>query len=60
MLLAPLSEYYGRNPIYVWSWFILVIFQIPLALAPNIDIPGLGPAQGYLAGVADQAISLLD
>ena len=31
-----------------------------LALAPNIDIPGLGPAQGYLAGVADQAISLLD
>jgi 2-amino-4-hydroxy-6-hydroxymethyldihydropteridine diphosphokinase len=31
-----------------------------LQLAPHIDIPGLGPAQGYLAGVADQAISLLD
>lgn len=36
MLLAPLSEYFGRNPIYIISWFILVIFQIPLALAPNI------------------------
>ena len=36
MLLAPLSEYYGRNPVYLVSWFILVIFQIPLALAPNI------------------------
>ena len=36
VLLAPLSEYYGRNPIYIISWFLLVIFQIPLALAPNI------------------------
>lgn len=36
MLLAPLSEYYGRNPVYIWSWLVLVIFQIPLALAPNI------------------------
>lgn len=36
MLLAPLSEYFGRNPVYQISWFGLVIFQIPLALAPNI------------------------
>jgi len=36
MLLAPLSEYFGRNPVYFCSWFILFIFQIPLALAPNI------------------------
>jgi multidrug resistance protein len=36
MLLAPLSEYFGRSPVYICSWFILVIFQIPLALAPNI------------------------
>jgi len=36
MLLAPLSEYFGRNPVYIISWFVLVIFQIPLALAPNI------------------------
>lgn len=36
MLLAPLSEYYGRNPVYFISWFVLFIFQLPLALAPNI------------------------
>lgn len=36
MLLAPLSEYFGRNPVYFGSWFVLFIFQLPLALAPNI------------------------
>jgi len=35
-VLAPLSEYFGRNPVYIVSWFLLVVFQIPLALAPNI------------------------
>ena len=30
-----------------------------LALAPAIVVPGLGPAQAYLAGVGDQAISQL-
>ncbi|MCJ1420106.1 hypothetical protein MMC32_006463 [Xylographa parallela] len=37
MFFAPLSEYWGRNPIYIWAWFLLVIFQIPLALATNIE-----------------------
>ncbi|KAM0709309.1 hypothetical protein Q7P35_003347 [Cladosporium inversicolor] len=36
MLLAPLSEYFGRNPVYIGSWFVLVMFQIPLALAHNM------------------------
>ena len=36
VLLAPLSEYFGRQPVYVVSWFILFIFQLPVALAPNI------------------------
>ncbi|KAF2765387.1 MFS general substrate transporter [Teratosphaeria nubilosa] len=36
MLLAPLSEYFGRSPVYICSWFILVIFQVPVAVAPNI------------------------
>ncbi|KAJ5223245.1 hypothetical protein N7468_007787 [Penicillium chermesinum] len=36
VLLAPLSEYFGRQPVYVVSWFLLFIFQLPLALAPNI------------------------
>ena len=30
-----------------------------LALAPQIDIPGLGPAAAFVAGVADQAITPL-
>lgn len=49
LMLAPLSEYYGRSPVYFGAWFILVIFQLPLALAPNIGtiivcrfIAGLG------------------
>lgn len=36
LVLAPLSEYYGRSPIYIWTWLVLVIFNIPIALAPNI------------------------
>lgn len=36
LLLAPLSEYFGRSPVYLVSWGIFVIFQIPLAVAPNI------------------------
>lgn len=36
LLLAPLSEYYGRSPVYILGWGMLVIFQIPVALAPNI------------------------
>lgn len=49
VLLAPLSEYYGRQPVYIISWFIVFIFQMPIALAPNIGtvivcrfIAGLG------------------
>jgi multidrug resistance protein len=36
LLLAPLSEHWGRNPVYIWSWLVLVLLQIPAALAPNI------------------------
>ena len=35
LLLAPFSEYFGRSPVYIGSWVILVSFQIPPALAPN-------------------------
>ncbi|KAL3454429.1 major facilitator superfamily domain-containing protein [Aspergillus insuetus] len=36
VLLAPLSEYFGRQPVYLVSWFAMALFQLPLALAPNI------------------------
>ncbi|WWD20497.1 hypothetical protein CI109_104973 [Kwoniella shandongensis] len=36
MFLAPLSEYWGRRPVYLVSWTIFTLFQIPLALAKNL------------------------
>src|SRR4051812_37238461 len=38
MALGPLSEFYGRRPIYVISWTIYVIFIIPQAVAKNIGV----------------------
>ena len=36
MLLAPLSEYFGRNPVYIITIVLFAIIQIPTALATNI------------------------
>ena len=36
VILAPLSEMYGRRPIYIAALFAFVIFVIPCALAKNI------------------------
>lgn len=36
MFLSPLSEFYGRRPIYLVSWSFYVIWIIPQAVAPNI------------------------
>lgn len=36
MFLSPLSEFYGRRPIYLVSWTTYVIFLIPQAVAKNI------------------------
>lgn len=38
MALGPLSEFYGRRPIYVISWTIYVIFIVPQAVAKNIGV----------------------
>lgn len=37
MLLGPLSEFYGRRPIYLVAWSAYVIWIIPQAVAPNIE-----------------------
>ncbi|KAI9794588.1 MAG: hypothetical protein M1816_004475 [Peltula sp. TS41687] len=37
MFLAPLSEFYGRRPIYISSLVLFVIFLIPSAVAKNIQ-----------------------
>jgi multidrug resistance protein len=36
MLLGPLSEFYGRRPIYLVSWTFFFVWNVPQALAPNI------------------------
>lgn len=36
MALAPLSEVYGRSPVYVTTYGLFVLMFIPQALAPNI------------------------
>lgn len=35
MFLAPLSEIYGRQPIFITSIFMFSILQIPTALSPT-------------------------
>ena len=37
MVLAPLSEFYGRRPIYVWSYIFFTIWLIPCAVSQNIQ-----------------------
>ncbi|KAF2637097.1 benomyl/methotrexate resistance protein [Massarina eburnea CBS 473.64] len=40
MVFAPMSEipYIGRNPIYITTLFVFVLFQIPTALASNFGM----------------------
>ncbi|KAL4781126.1 major facilitator superfamily domain-containing protein [Aspergillus varians] len=52
VLLAPLSEYFGRQPVYLVSWFLVCLFQLPLALSPNI---GTMIVCRFLAGFAGSA-----
>jgi len=35
LVWAPLSEVRGRRPVYLLSWTVFTIFQIPCALARN-------------------------
>ncbi|KAA8909982.1 major facilitator superfamily domain-containing protein [Sphaerosporella brunnea] len=38
MILAPLSEFYGRRPIYLVSFTAFTLLLLPCALAPNIAV----------------------
>ena len=37
MLLGPLSEFYGRRPIYIFAYVGFVIWLVPCAVAQNIQ-----------------------
>ncbi|KAF2670380.1 MFS general substrate transporter [Microthyrium microscopicum] len=36
MVLAPLSEFYGRRLVYIVSYIFFIIWLLPCALAPNL------------------------
>lgn len=52
VILAPLSEMYGRRPIYLIAIVIFGIFIIPSALAPNLEAILISRFFGAIAGSA--------
>lgn len=36
LLFSPLSEFYGRRPMYLVAWTLHLLFIIPQAVAPNV------------------------
>lgn len=57
MLLSPLSEFYGRRPIYLVSWTMYIIWIIPQADAKNIPTVIVGRFFDGLSGSAFLAVS---
>ena len=52
MVVSPLSEFYGRRPIYLISIFFFLMFIIPCAAAHNIQTMLIGR---FLDGIAGSA-----
>ncbi|KAE9965792.1 hypothetical protein BLS_007383 [Venturia inaequalis] len=52
VILAPLSEMYGRRPIYLISIVMFGILTIPCALAPNLEAILISRFFGAIAGSA--------
>ncbi|KAF2804738.1 MFS general substrate transporter [Mytilinidion resinicola] len=52
MVLSPLSEFYGRRPIYIYSFLFFLIWLIPCAVAPNIATMLVGRFLSGLSGSA--------
>ncbi|KAK1528121.1 major facilitator superfamily transporter [Colletotrichum paranaense] len=57
MFLSPLSEFYGRRPIYLVSWSMYVIWIIPSAVAKNIATMIVARFFDGLSGSAFLAVS---
>ncbi|KAF6819642.1 bicyclomycin resistance [Colletotrichum musicola] len=57
MFLSPLSEFYGRRPIYLVSWSMYVIWIIPSAVAKNIATMLVARFFDGLSGSAFLAVS---
>ncbi|KAJ8112603.1 hypothetical protein OPT61_g5062 [Boeremia exigua] len=52
MVLSPLSEFYGRRPIYIGSFTFFLIWMIPCAVARNIQTMLIARFFDGLAGSA--------
>jgi len=52
MVLSPLSEFYGRRPIYVCSFTFFLVWMIPCAVAQNIQTMLVARFLDGLAGSA--------
>lgn len=57
MLLGPLSEFYGRRPIFIVSFSFFVIWLIPSAVAKNIETMLIARFFSGLAGSAFLSVS---
>ncbi|KAL7938497.1 major facilitator superfamily domain-containing protein [Trichoderma chlorosporum] len=57
MLLSPLSEFYGRRPIYLVSWTMYLIWLIPSAVGKNIATMLVARFFDGLAGSAFLTVS---
>ncbi|TQN72800.1 Efflux pump atB, partial [Colletotrichum shisoi] len=57
MFLSPLSEFYGRRPIYIVSWSMYVVWIIPSAVAKNIATMIVARFLDGLSGSAFLAVS---
>lgn len=63
LILAPLSETFGRRALYVWCFGIFTLLQIPAALSPNIEcLIAARTVAGFFGsvGVANGAGTLSD
>lgn len=51
LLTGPLSEHYGRRPIYLIAWSLFIIWTIPSAVGTNIQTLVIGRFfQGFAGG----------
>ncbi|KAL6874992.1 major facilitator superfamily domain-containing protein [Trichoderma novae-zelandiae] len=57
MLLSPLSEFYGRRPIYLVAWTMYVIWLVPSAVARNMATMIVARFFDGLAGSAFLTVS---
>ena len=57
MVMSPLSEFYGRRPIYLVSLPLFVIFLVPCAAAHNIQTMLVARLLDGLAGAAFTSVA---